>query len=174
MRIPNARLVRIGSLTSGAIVEQGDGEIIISPVFNPNIDLASPINKVSQADVGSPGFEDSFQTFTRSQSVGAQIAATTTVATLRRGMWVMQYCGVFSFNGTTNQNKFAGFVIQDPDGVTNPLLEFMLITNQVVPFYFEQRYTFQRDAFLFATSLPATVAGDELNLAVSIGGRRVL
>jgi hypothetical protein len=180
VRIPNPRLLRLAGLTKGAIVEQGDGELIVSPVQQPIIELASPINVVvaSPNTLGSTlaPWDESFFIHSR-EGVGGIFAATTRdLVTLARGAWEFECEVSYSWN-LASVTSFSGLYLIDPDGIVSSIVEF---AHQVAGLQFaaverELHLELQRDGFILRFFRAATTAApDTASLMVSVNGRRIL
>jgi hypothetical protein len=172
MRIPNPRLIRIGGLTRGAIIESGDGELILTPVIQPIIELASPINVVQVAITGI--FDDSFLRHDRLNATGAGIAASTTMAALAKGVWIIEAGLDFGFTGTTNVANFSSFSITDPDANQCDLFEFPNLNGYNISLLHRFELNLVRDNFVLAINRAVTVGGDALSLHASVNAKRIL
>lgn len=112
MKIGNPRLVRLASLTRGAITERGDGEIIVPTLVQPVATLSSPLKILSNP---AP--------ITTDDSVGVQIdrtlngvngPATVQYLILTKGFWRFTVFGTLIFTGTTNANQSSGIQLTQP------------------------------------------------------------
>jgi hypothetical protein len=180
MRIPNPRLLRLAGVSRGAIIEAGDGELIVTPVMQPVLELTSPLNKVFPNTVPTANGtlqEDSVFVEGRNQINGVQALTTTQIALFARGAWILEAKLVMqALLGATQNADFGGLLLADPDGNTVDLLtaafgpvNFYLTAVRVI------HVTFQRDNFALFHRQPAMAnAGDFLFLNTSCNCRRVL
>jgi len=175
MRVPSSRLVRLGSVARGYIAESGDTELQIPGVLQMSIELSSPIDKVLAAPVGSVGspIQDSFVTSATVALTGAQIAATTVLATFDRGVWSLDISFSGGFAGTPNAAKAAQITIGDPDAATAILIDMPFIAGQFA-WQGLYRFVFQRDGWQMSIQNSATIAGDSLRANASIHARKSL
>jgi hypothetical protein len=180
VRAPNPRLIRLAGLTRGAIVEQGDGELLVSPLQQPIIELASPLNIVTPSPniLGTTAnpLDESFYIESKEAVNGIVVATTRQLVTLAKGAWELE-CGVsYSWN-LASFTTFSGLYLKDPDTNQAAMVEF---SHQVAGLQFaaverEFHLIFQRDGFQLIFFRAATsAAGDNASLHVSINGRRIL
>jgi hypothetical protein len=182
VRVPNPRLVRLGSVTRGAILEQGDGELIVSPVMQPIIELSSPIPRVFPGGVLGGTQEDSFFFGARQSQAGvdAGIPAGSTMAILARGAWVLECYAELSMTVVVNQLvQFFGLALVDPAGNIAPIIGrswlgpaggAWIATSGTRVLHI----SFQVDGFLLSVFTPATAANEGLALMASVNARRIL
>jgi len=169
MKLPNPRTIRIAGLTRGAIIEGGDAEFILSPVLQLNIDLPSPLNKVT--GTGSV-VDDSVFTSAAVQRAGVGAAATTVLANFNRGAWKMYINFQAQFNGTSTPANFSALQLQDPDGVLTNIMVMSHLNNQFIAQSLILPFVFQRDSFLIQVVGGTTVALDNLGVNASLYGTR--
>jgi hypothetical protein len=175
MRIPNPRLQRIASLVKGAEIEPGDGELILTPLIQPIIELTSPVNKVIAPGITISGtFDDSFFKFERSAAAGISAGGSFLIVTIAAGAWEFEIESVFQFSGTNNQAAVSQINLLDPDGVQAPIFEWANMTSANMMGHARIRITFQRDGFQWQIVRSATVGGDLINLNCSINAKRIL
>jgi hypothetical protein len=187
VRIPNPRLVRLGGLTRGAIVEPGDGELIISPLVQPVIELTSPLDVLyanaavhpSASGGGAAGTQadDSFYIQNRSIQIGAVAGNSVILAIFAKGQWLFEINHVFQYSVAAQLDRRYGVFLADPALATAALLE--AYTNGplsgVLAHRRELRITFQRDNFALYHITSATAgAGDNVSSAVMVNARRIL
>lgn len=168
-------MLRLASTVKGAIAED-DGEIQVTPLHQPILHIASPLDTLYTAGgtVPSP-YDDSFMKFDRIAVTGAAAASALNLATIAKGSWEVElYCN-FGFSGTTNIGNRSYFAIQDPPGViVSPFWEFPHFTGNFQTVTARARITLQRDNFTFQIQLGTTIAGDNAYLSTTINVRRVL
>ena len=179
MKIPNPRLVRLAGLTRGAIIEQGDAELVVPPYLQPVVRLGAPVDKSNPTlpiGAGPPFQEESFLYSTAVAQVGVNAGGSFDAATLARGSWEMDFHAVFFFVGTGNGLNQSLVYIIDPDGGIFGLIIFQHFTiNAMVASRMSAvPLIFQRDGFRLGHSRSATVAGDVLGFNVSIVARRTM
>jgi hypothetical protein len=182
MRVPNPRLIRLGSVTRGAILEQGDGELIVSPLVQPVIELSSPIPRVYPSFVPGGTQEDSFFAgFRQSQSgVDAGLPGGATLAILARGAWVLEcYYDMAQTIQVAQLVQFVGLALVDLGINQSPILgrNWAGTAAGVAAVSSGTRVlhiSFQVDGFALALFTPATVAGELLTVAASVNARRIL
>jgi hypothetical protein len=171
VRIPNPRLVRLGGLTRGAIVEQGDGELLIPAVLQPSIMLPSPITRVLGAGLT---FQDSFITNFANAVTGAQAGATNVIATLSKGLWSIRWSMDAMFSGTTAASAGTFLNVVDQVAATMPLKALRHISGRQIGDNGELVLLLQEDGWHFDSVLGVTIAGDSLGLDISIYGARLM
>jgi hypothetical protein len=173
MRVPNPQLVRLGGSTRGAIVEPGDGELEVPPVVQPIIELSSPVDKVVTL-APSTAVQDSFFTAQVVNRIGVQAALTTVITTLSRGAWAFDLGAHAGFIGTSNLalGTFDELQLVDPDGAAQPIFHFPRLTGQFMSWAHTLRVVFQRDGWNLNVTTGATVAADNLCVAVSVNARK--
>jgi len=187
VRLPNPRLVRLGSVAGGAITEQGDGELVIPPYVQPIIELSSPINRIATPSAPLIGRQtDSFFVDARTFTAGVTVQAATTLATMSRGSWVLEVFTSLQLTGSTAQNAGdgtgqSGLFLQDPDGNLSGLIAFNNMLGGVAAQMFWDamertlHFIFQRDDFLLLQYTGATAGADaRLAIASSINARRIV
>src|SRR6267378_7699123 len=172
MLIPNPRLARYGGLVKGAIIEPGDGTLILPPIIQPIIELTSPVTRGFSAGQAVPGgtafFDDSF--FKSDRLTQAGVGALTTIQitpTLAAGSWVLDFACSFGFTGTTALGNNSGLIMQDPDGNNIQIFEWVHITGNFGSQSSSWRFTFQRDGFFVFISRGITVAADNVYISGS-------
>jgi hypothetical protein len=175
-------LIQLGSLTKGAIVERGDGELGISPELQPVLELTGPTNVVTPTGttlgtVAAP-YDQSFVASTRNGIVGVGAVAVNDMVILARGMWVLEITAVMMMNlAAAVAAAWSGLYLLDPDANITGLIEFGHVSVGLVEVATsrELHLTLQRDAFVLRFSRAATGnAADAVSLAVGINGRRVV
>jgi hypothetical protein len=182
VRVPNPRLVRLGAVTRGAILEQGDGELIVTPVMQPVIELSSPIPRVFPAFIPGGIQEDSFYVNARQAQGGVDpgFPAGTQLASLARGAWVLEcYYDMAQVIATTQAAQFCGLALVDPNANFAGILGRNWAgtaagAHAISTGSRELHISFQVDSFLLSLFTPATVAGEALSIMVSVNARRIL
>jgi hypothetical protein len=174
VRIPNPRLTRIASLTRGAIVEPGDGEIIISPELYNQVTISGPINVATGPATGAPWQDDSFLVSTVGSANGASAGVTTTMVGVKAGYWEFYWTVSFMFNGTTDLTKASSLAMVDPDGTAAGVSYWHHITGRQVNLAGFITPTLQRDGWLFRHTRDTTIVGDICAFHAQIMGLRIL
>jgi hypothetical protein len=180
VRVPNPRLIRLGAVTRGAILEQGDGELIVSPVMQPIIELSSPIPKVYSGFIPGPSIQDdSFFISARQAQAGvdAGLPAGSQLASLARGAWVLECYGELAFSIVNVQlAQHVGLSLVDPAGINAPIIgrNWAGPASQVTAGERTLHISLQVDGFLLSIFTPATVAGEGLSVMVAVNARRIL
>lgn len=179
MRIPNPRLIRLGGITKGAIVEKGDGELIVSPLIQPVIDLVSPTARVFPTPAATLGtvaapWEDSFTAFNHDVGQGVNAGGTTDLAIMARGMWRFWVMAGFAFVGTQAFTNFSGLAIVDPAGNEAALIEFPHVNNTWFHIARQFDFAFQADGFILRHRTGARVALDGFFSSVQVVAARLL
>jgi hypothetical protein len=181
VRVPNPRLIRLGSVTKGAILEQGDGELIVSPVMQPIIELSSPIPRVFPAFL--PGVqEDSFYFNARQtqQGVDPGFPAGTPMATLARGAWVLEcYYDMLVVVQAVQAAQFNGLALVDPNANFAAILGRNWAAGVGGPGVASTgtrvlHVSFQVDNFALSLFTAATVVNELITVTVTVNGRRIL
>jgi len=174
VRLPNPRLVRLAGMQKGAIVEKGDAELVLSPLVQPIIELAAPVAAFPALAVTQ---EDSFITGTGSNITGIQAGVTTVLATLNRGVWILELYLAASIVMVTNQGILSyGIRLLDPAGAASVILlgHNMAVTHTLA----QQRrlqLAIQTDLWVLQHVLPATAnAGDAVSLSSQVNARRLM
>jgi hypothetical protein len=175
MRIGNPRLVRLGSLAKGAIIEPGDGELIVPPYIQPVIELSAPLDRVF-SDAQTPGAlqDDSHIKTLAIARNGVNALTVTDGPTMTKGLWSFTASHTFMFSGTTDMTKRSYVALIDPDTNVGPLWQYTHITGFQRGASINFFAAFQRDGFFFRLQQDATIAADLFWLAASIFARRVL
>lgn len=175
MRVANPRLLRLATLMKGAIVEEGDGELILSPYTEISSQVQSPINRVFGTAQAFPTLID--DTFAKSDVLnGAGVAAlaTTDFATMSKGVWSFEISVAFAFTGTSDVGKSSGLSLIDPDANAYAVPEFAHINGVDHAMFQVLHLALQRDGFFFRLTRGATIAGDFVSIAGAVNGRRLL
>jgi len=178
VKIPNPRLIRLGGLTRGAIVEEGDGELIVSPLVQPILELAGPVSRVTINQlVGAAGvpWADSFLVNFREGITGASAQnATVIINTLLRGLWKFELRCTFQFTGTTNAPNSTRLVLIDNGARNLPLIDFGHITGAQMCHEFQTIVMLQDDGFQLQYIRDAVIAGDNTFVSVTLNARKML
>lgn len=177
MRLPNPRLVRLSSVSPGAIMERGDGELIVSPLLQPVIDLSSPVDKVTPPGVAlTLAQSDSFIKAERIFGTGATAGQGRVFSTFKKGMWALDIAATWMFTGTTNMGagQFASVVLQDPEFLVANLFEFPQINGVQQSQSQSYTFVFLRDGFQLQINTPTFVALDNFYLSASANARQLL
>lgn len=174
MRIPNPRLVRLGGITKGAIVEPGDGNLLVPGVLQPSIELSAPVDKVFISPVVAQ-VEDSFMVYDTQTQVGATGGVNRNIVSFARGLWSFDVTFSGMFSGTTNAaGGDDGIQIVDPDGAAILIFVLPRITGAQQSAQVKMNVAFQRDGWKFAIVTFATVAADALRISSAINARRLV
>jgi hypothetical protein len=174
VRIPNPRLVRLGGISKGAIVEPGDGNLLVPAVLQPSIELSAPVDKVFISPVVAQ-VEDSFMVYDTQTQVGAVGGVNRNIVSFARGLWSfdLTFCGMFT--GTTNVAGGDDCIqMVDPDGAAMVFFLLPRITGAQQSAQVKMNVAFQRDGWKFAIVTFATVAADALRILSSINARRLV
>jgi hypothetical protein len=178
MRVPNPRLIRLAAVTRGAILEQGDGELLVTPVMQPVIELVSPIPKVYPNSTFGGTQEDSFYLGSRLTQVGVVAGLTNSALVLMsRGAWVLEVSATFGFVATVAQPTILfGLILSDPAGNNADLIGIPWGTtpNSMVTMTRVLHVSFQVDGFSIGINSPTTAAGESLGISYSVNARRIL
>jgi len=187
VRLPNPRLVRLGSVAGGAIVEAGDGELVVPPYIQPTLELSSPVNKIYTATAPAVGVQsDSFFSDYRTFVAGVAAQQAVDLALLSKGAWALELFLSLQLSGSTAQNLAdgtgqSGLFLLDPDGNISGLIVFnnMLAGVAGQMFWGDMERTvhlvLQRDSFKLTQYVGATAGADaRLAIQTSINARRVL
>ncbi len=178
MRIANPRLIRLAGTTQGAIIERGDGELIVSPLHQPVLDLAGPISRVTLNQVvGAVGaiWADSFMVNFREGIAGVSVQnASQIINNLLRGMWKFQISATFQFSGTTNAPNSTRLVLIDLGARNLPLVDFGHITGAQMTKETSFDLFLQDDNWSLEYIRDATVAADALFASITLNARKIL
>lgn len=181
MKISNPRLIRHGGFVGGAIIESGDGDLIIPGLVQQVIELGDPISRVfgsAQALPLNPGLQTE-QSFFKSafiNVVGAGAGSTATVALIAKGVWHFQVSATHGFFGTNNAAVRSDVLFQDGDGNQVELAAFPnVIGRDSVTMDFvvsiERAGTAIPSGFFIQSA--ATIAADGLWINTFIYGKRI-
>ena len=174
MRIPNPRLVRLGGISKGAIIESGDGTLAIPAVLQPSIELSSPVDKVFVSPVVNQA-EDSFMVYDTQTQVGVAGGVNRNIVSFARGAWSFDLTFSGMFTGTTNAAGGDDAIqMVDPDGGAIVFFVLPRITGAQQSAQVKMNVVFQRDGWKFALVTFATVAADVLRILSSINARRLV
>ncbi len=160
MRIPNPRLIRLGGVVGGSIVERGDGEQIISPLIYRNVEIPSPLNKNVPSLGGT--FDDTFSVSSRLAQAGAVAGQALTICTFKKGLWKLYFVMQAQFTGTSDVTKFDTLQLNDPDGQQTAIITMTHLNGQSVFENIELPFVFQRDGFNVTQVTGTTIVGDNL------------
>lgn len=179
MRVPNPRLLRLGGLTRGAIMEPGDGELIISPLVQPVMELTSPIDTVyGVASIAPSPLDDSAHKSERVAIVGASPGSVTTIFSFAKGMWALDIAFDAQWNPAAASNAVGnntGVRLTDPGLNISSIFEIAhMVGTQAVHQWGKYLFTFQRDNFTLSLVAGATLLGDILYAQCSCNARRIL
>ena len=174
MRIPNPRLVRLGGISKGAIIEPGDGNLAVPAILQPVLELSSPVDKVFVSPVVAQ-VEDSFMIYDTQTQVGVAGGVNRTIVKFARGAWSFDLTFSGAFTGTTNAAGGDDAIqMFDPDGGAMVLFVLPRITGAQQSAQTKMNVIFQRDGWGFAIVTFATVAADALRILASINARRLV
>jgi len=174
VRIPNPRLVRLGGISKGAIVEPGDGKLIVPAILQASIELSSPVDKVLVSPVVTQQ-EDSFCVYDTQTQVGAAGGVARSIVSMGRGMWSFDITFSGMFTGTTNPaGGDDGIQFDDPDGAAMVLFILPRITGAQQSAQLKMNVVFQRDGWKFVIATFATVAADNLRIVTGLNARRLV
>ena len=176
MRIANPRLIRLAGLAKGAIIERGDGELIVSPLIQPVIELVSPISRVfnvPQAVPTSQFVDDSIIKASLDSVVGASAGLVADAMVLAKGLWLIKIHASFGFFGTRNVARISSIYLGDPASNTAQLIPFVHHAG-VQAGEWQGLVMFDNDGWRLGQARDASVALDEITLASSISAFRVL
>lgn len=174
MRIPNPRLIRLGGLTRGAIIEPGDGELIVSPLVQPVTELASPIVRCFPAPIAQTQlFDDSYVQYASAFVNGAGAGTIIDFLIMSRGKWSFDLTFVSQFTGASNSSVSYLF-LQDPAGNITRIFQGASVNGTAVALQGRFDFTFQDDNFQFRLANGATAINDVISTFASVNARRVL
>jgi hypothetical protein len=173
MKVPSPRLVRLSTVSRGAMIEPGDTELTVPPVLSMSIELSSPIDKILAAPVIGT-VADSFLTSFNQTQVGAVGGQSLVLCTLERGLWSLDLSFFGGFSGTVNAAKNAALNILDPDAVVGQIINMPFVPPAYWAWQGLYRFLFQRDGWQLRLDTSATVAGDNLSAGVSVHARKSL
>jgi hypothetical protein len=183
MIIPNPRLVRLGSITRGALIEAGDGQLVVPPYIQPVFVLSSPIDRVYTG--GTVGFayplpglqEDSFFLGAFFLQSATSVGTNQVLASLARGLWSFEVYFMASIIVTTQQpNTLVGIYLNDPLAVNNAdIVEFNALQNLTMSRNRTIDVALQRDGFQLTYTIgPTANVGDRIAINVGINARRII
>jgi len=174
VRIPNPRLVRLGGISKGAIVEPGDGQLLVPAVLQPSIELSSPVDKVFISPVVQQQ-EDSFCVYDTQTQVGVAGGVQRNIVSMARGAWSFDITFSGMFSGTTNTaGGDDGIQFDDPDGAAMVLFVLPRISGAQQSAQVKMNVVFQRDGWKFVILTFATVAADNLRITTALNARRLV
>jgi len=176
MKVSNPRLVRIGGLVKGAIVEPGDGTLDVSPSSSQIVELPSPIDKCLVAPVGSAAipWDDTVLTSAVESHTGALAQGNQNIIFFSKGAWKLYISSSFFFTGTTNTGVNSSLLLIDPDAVGVALYGWGHITGAQNSFDKVLPVVFQRDGWSLQLKTGATVAADNVWNYATVLASRVL
>ena len=176
MRIANPRLIRLGGLAKGAIIERGDGELIVSPLIQPVIELTSPISRVYSIVQAVPAgnLDDSIIKGAADNFAGAGGPNTVDAVTLAKGLWLLKIHAAFTFAGLTNLVRISSVYLGDPAGNNGVLIPFGHLNLAAQNGVWEGLLMFDNDGWRIGQARDITIAGDAVTIASSIACFRVL
>lgn len=178
MRVPNPTLVRVGSITSGAIVESGDGEIEVPAVLQPSFELSSPVGPLVVSDGLTP-FRDSFVTGLSLFKIGAQVSTQPPVFVIGRGVWSIDIAFSGTFLGTSNLLAAPqdGLLLQGQGATTIQLALLPRLNGASVSWAKTFRFAIaaaQFETWLLVIQNGPTVALDQLAMNCFVVARKIL
>jgi hypothetical protein len=126
MRVPNPRLQRLAGLSKGAIIEPGDGELLIPAVLQPCITLVSPLS--NNRGIGAQ-LDDSGALQTGTSINGVVAAFTNQICSVNQGLWEINWFCQAGFRGTSNAANAIELLMTDPASVSESLWSMGLLAN---------------------------------------------
>jgi hypothetical protein len=165
MRIPNPRGLRLGGLTQGTITERGDGELIVTSVRDPIIQLPASLDK-SIAISPLPTIRDTVMISNGIANQDATVAIQTDICVFGKGLWKLDYEIVFQMNVAVPGNTLALFNILfiDPDGIPASIFRAVKISGTFLVSNFTHWVLLQRDGAKLQMNAPAILAGDTYHM----------
>ena len=184
MKLSNPRLIRTGGLVGGAIVEQGDGELILPPVLQQTVEIGDPIARVYGSAQALPtGANQTEQSFCKSgfvSVVGAGGGSSNQLAFPGKGVWRFDWTACHGFFGTNNAAVKSYFGMQDVDVNVTEVCSFPNIgptqsqQNGSFTISLERRDSAALYTLLFLVTSAATVALDGLFINGWVYGKRLM
>lgn len=176
MRVANPRLIRLAGLAKGAIVERGDGELIVSPLIQPVIELVSPVSRTFGVGQAVPvgNLDDSIVKGVSDNISGAAAANVVDTVTLAKGLWLIKIHSSFAFFGTRNLARLSSVYLGDPSTNNAILIPFQHMPSVAQNGEWQGLLMFDNDGWRIGQARDITVALDEITITSSISCFRVL
>jgi hypothetical protein len=158
------QLLAIGQ--GGAILEEGDGELLLPPILQPVATLAAPLDTLNTA-IPSPVSQSAIYGY-RNSVAGIQAALVAADSpTLGSGIWRMVFAGRAHFTGASNANAFAEISLVDPDGIEVRFFSMAMINNAQITDSIDVVLSLAREGWIIRVNRGAMVAGDVCYVGVS-------
>jgi hypothetical protein len=161
----------LAGLTRGAIVEPGDGELVIPGVLQPLAQLPSPVARMLGSGLT---FNDSFFTSFTNAVLGAQAGATNVLCNLSKGLWSIRWYYDAMFLGTTSVIAASQLNFLDHVGSNSPIKVLRHFNGRQIADNGELTILMQDDGWHLDSVLGATIAGDSLTTDIAIYGARLM
>ena len=165
MRLPSSLFQQLATGRGGAIVEEGDGELLLPPVLQPVVVVGGPL--FSLATLAAAIEQSSIGT---GQSFVSGVAAlfTTDMLTLNSGIWMLDIRWRWHFTGTTDVNKDASITIVDPNANTEELMVSGFLTGAQAHEHTQIAIALPSDGWIFRARRDATIAADVADLRATM------
>ena len=158
------QLLAIGQ--GGAILEEGDGELLVPPVLQSVATLAAPLDTLNAA-IPSPVSQSAIYGYRNSVS-GVQAALVAADSPeLSSGIWRFVFAARAHFTGTSNAGSFAEVSLVDPDGIEVRFFSMALINNAQATDSIDVVLSLAREGWIIRVNRSAMVAGDFCYVGVS-------
>lgn len=164
MRLPSVLYQQLATGRGGAIVEEGDGELLLPPVLQPVGTIGGPLFSLATL---SGGIEQS-SIHTGQSFVSGVAAAFLDSLTLNSGIWLFDIRWRFHFTGTTDVNKDASVTLRDPDANTEELMVSGFFTGAQVHEHTQIILPLPSDGWRIDVRRDATIAGDVADLRATV------
>lgn len=163
LRSSLSQLLAVGQ--GGAIMEEGDAELLLPPVLQPVVTIGGPLSSMGGA-VGT--VQQSAIANGASFVSGVAGAFTSDMITLGSGIWLLDLRLRWYFTGTTDVTKSASVTFIDPDANTQELLGGGFFSGIQANEHTQFTIAFDRAGWLVRLRRDPTIAGDIAELRATL------
>ena len=146
-----------------------EGVLDISPQLRQILFVPQPLTRVRVATT-SEIQNRAFIQQNQALSAGATGAGSTNIVTIGRGLWWFIWNWSMQFVGTSNPANVASFDLVDPPGNVVQLSSMNIFTGTSIVDRGEFWALIETDGWVFRTTHPAVIAGDNLATRGSVVG----
>jgi len=171
VRFSGANFAQFAIGRGGAIVDPGDGELILPPILQPVIELPAPLFTL-RTPTGTINTPTIFQGV--SAAAGVSAGFTTTLMTLATGIWHLDLYFRWMFTGTTNFGLVASLDLTDPGAITRSLFYANFFTGTQISESRSLLLNLAEPGWVLSFGRNAQIAGDASEFFVSVSAQKIL
>ncbi len=166
MRLRSSLFQRLAVGQGGAIMEPGDGEMLLPPVLQPVAVIGGPLSGIGTLSSGA--MEQSVLKGHHNFSIGVTAALSNDLVTLASGIWEINLNWRLHFSGTTDGTKTSRLLIADPDGDVEGLMFGGFFSGVQLSDHLKFVISFDRSGWIFRLTRDALIAGDTADVSATI------